>query len=163
RWTDLTFDPPPSSVSILPPTPPGDGVARAVEEISGIPDSRVEVPIAAPRVEIEFELRVPPKQYRSVTIHVVPYLEGVERPTAAETPPLDGAFGTVRRAYDEWDADCTSIETDNELFDGMLRQARHDLRLLSEPHADGYVPSAGIPWFAVPFGRDSLVVGSQTI
>src|SRR5205814_1768391 len=68
RWTDLTFDPAPNSVKILPPELPTDGVARAVEEISGIPDSRVEMPIATPRVDIEFELRVPPKQYRSLTV-----------------------------------------------------------------------------------------------
>src|SRR5439155_26424256 len=45
RWTDLAFDPPPTDVRLLPPALPSDGVARAVEEISGIPDSRVELPI----------------------------------------------------------------------------------------------------------------------
>src|SRR5213595_718549 len=53
--------------------------------------------------------------------------------------------------------------TDNEILNGVIQRASRDLRLLSDPTPGGYLPSAGIPWFSVPFGRDSLITSIQTM
>jgi glycogen debranching enzyme len=37
------------------------------------------------------------------------------------------------------------------------------LRVLSDLVPEGYFPSAGIPWYACPFGRDSLITSLQTL
>ena len=70
---------------------------------------------------------------------------------------LDAAFVGMRDSYDEWRTASTHIETDHELFDQLLRRALQDLRLLIDNVDGDLVPTAGIPWFAVPFGRDSLI------
>src|SRR5439155_1677774 len=38
-----------------------------------------------------------------------------------------------------------------------------DLRALLEFHPSGPYPTAGIPWYAVPFGRDGLISAYQTL
>ena len=71
--------------------------------------------------------------------------------SASAIPTTSGATGS------------TQIETDHELFDQLLRRALQDLRLLIDKVDGNLVPSAGIPWFAVPFGRDSLITSMQTL
>jgi glycogen debranching enzyme len=82
---------------------------------------------------------------------------------ATERRTLDSAFEGVRDSYDEWRSASTQIETDHELFDQLLRRALQDLRLLIDDVDGDLVPTAGIPWFAVPFGRDSLITAMQTL
>src|SRR5439155_1898593 len=69
----------------------------------------------------------------------------------------------MRDSYDEWRSASTEIETDHELFNLLLRRALQDLRLLIDDVDGDLVPTAGIPWFAVPFGRDSLITAMQTL
>src|SRR5207244_6776037 len=76
---------------------------------------------------------------------------------------LDAAFIGMRDSYDEWRSASTEIETDHELFDQLLRRALQDLRLLIDNVDGDLVPTAGIPWFAVPFGRASLITSMQCL
>src|SRR5262249_53171045 len=69
----------------------------------------------------------------------------------------------ISDSYRSWDAAATQIETNHDGLDALLRRARHDLRLLTDDVAGEMVPTAGIPWFAVPFGRDSLITGMQML
>jgi glycogen debranching enzyme len=47
----------------------------------------------------------------------------------------------------------------NELLD----QSRDDLRMLCDRYPTGMYPTAGLPWFAVPFGRDGLITALQLL
>jgi glycogen debranching enzyme len=163
RWTDLSCDPGPSQVLLLKAEPAVPGESLFADDRSALPDSRVEPYIPTPRAELQFPLDIPAKRYRNLTIHLVPRLATEPRAPADDAPALDAAFLAVRETYQAWDASCTRISTDNQIFNAMLLQASHDLRLLSDDSGQGLVPSAGIPWFAVPFGRDSLVVAAQTL
>ncbi|CAN5447719.1 amylo-alpha-1,6-glucosidase [soil metagenome] len=55
------------------------------------------------------------------------------------------------------------VRTGHPPLDNVLAQAERDLQALDTPFAEGTMPAAGIPWFVAPFGRDSLIVGLQTL
>jgi glycogen debranching enzyme len=78
-------------------------------------------------------------------------------------PSLDESFTRILDEYKQWDASCTRIVTDHELLNELIEQSVHDLRLTVNRVATGLLPVAGIPWFAVPFGRDSLITSLQTL
>jgi glycogen debranching enzyme len=74
-------------------------------------------------------------------------------------------FGVVKREYDEWHASATEIRTDNGFFNVVLERSLSDLRMLWNHERDsgaGY-PAAGTPWYDTLFGRDSMIVGMQTL
>lgn len=56
-----------------------------------------------------------------------------------------------------------AIESPSDVFDAFVTQSDADLALLQTSFPDGNIPAAGIPWFIAPFGRDSLIVGLQTM
>jgi glycogen debranching enzyme len=67
----------------------------------------------------------------------------------------------------EWLKTVVRIETSNEEFYRLFRQALEDMAALRLPirgtdHAT-FLPAAGLPWFVAPFGRDSLIVSLQNI
>ena len=79
-------------------------------------------------------------------------------------PPTDGRLpAAARRDVDSWLAERTVVETDDELFNRVLRRSLLDLRMLhSRRGPDGYY-AAGVPWYATLFGRDSLITASQLL
>jgi len=82
-----------------------------------------------------------------------------------DVPPrnFDAAFGALRRSYADWHASCTIMETDSQALQTVLDRSALDLRLLLADLGNGPFPVAGIPWFAVPFGRDSLIAAIQAL
>ncbi len=73
-----------------------------------------------------------------------------------EIPTFDVGLDRVRNAYSQWSADCAAFETDNPALNELLRQSRDDMRMLCDRYPTGIYPTGGLPWFAVPFGRDAL-------
>jgi len=76
---------------------------------------------------------------------------------------FDVALAALRRSYEDWRASCTVLETDHAALRRVLDRAVLDLRLLRADLGHGPFPVAGIPWFAVPFGRDSLITAIQAL
>lgn len=73
-------------------------------------------------------------------------------------------FSVVKREYEAWFLDATRIETDNAFFNAVLERSLTDLRMLWNHGSAGTgYPAAGTPWFDTLFGRDSAVVGLQTL
>ena len=66
-------------------------------------------------------------------------------------------------AYRTWATDCALFRTDNPALNELLDQSRDDLRMLVERYPTGLYPTAGLPWFAVPFGRDGLITALQML
>jgi glycogen debranching enzyme len=57
----------------------------------------------------------------------------------------------------------TRVQTDDELFNRVIRRSVIDLRMLrSRLEGDAYF-AAGVPWFATLFGRDSLITAIETL
>jgi glycogen debranching enzyme len=67
----------------------------------------------------------------------------------------------------DWLAKVTKIQTSNEEFYRLFRQALEDMAALRLPIGGTdhlvFLPAAGLPWFVAPFGRDSLIVSLQNI
>jgi glycogen debranching enzyme len=166
RETRVRFDQIPTQIDIQEPDPLPTGTLESLPGISGAGDPRAEVPIRPPTATATFELVVPPDQYMSLTCEVL-VSQGGHSPelphTIGDVSSLDSAFGDMRESYREWEETCTEISTDDEIVNAVLKRSLHDLRLLSDRVENGYLPSAGIPWFSVPFGRDSLITALQAL
>jgi glycogen debranching enzyme len=67
----------------------------------------------------------------------------------------------------DWLEAVAKIQTSNEEFYRLFRQALEDMAALRLPieTADrkAFLPAAGLPWFVAPFGRDSLIASLQNI
>ena len=67
----------------------------------------------------------------------------------------------------QWLKNVVKIETSNEEFYRLFRQALEDMAALRLPIRNTdhmvFIPAAGLPWFVAPFGRDSLIVSLQNI
>ena len=65
----------------------------------------------------------------------------------------------------DWLQKVVKIQTSNEEFYRLFRQALEDMAALRLPIAGTdhlvFLPAAGLPWFIAPFGRDSLIVSLQ--
>jgi len=78
-------------------------------------------------------------------------------------PRVSGDEGAA--AYHAWERGTTSVASDHELFNLVLKRSVSDLRLLVN---DGPGPgeryvAAGVPWFATLFGRDALIASFQSL
>ena len=70
-------------------------------------------------------------------------------------------------AMSQWLKTVAKIETSNEEFYRLFRQALEDMAALRLPIRETnhtvFIPAAGLPWFVALFGRDSLLVSLQNI
>jgi glycogen debranching enzyme len=86
-------------------------------------------------------------------------------------PPTDciGLSHTSHHAESmaDWLQSVVKIQTSNEEFYRLFRQALEDMAALRLPIPGTdhmvFLPAAGLPWFVAPFGRDSLIVSLQNI
>lgn len=62
-----------------------------------------------------------------------------------------------------WQGKITQIRSDNDTFNQVLERAEQDVYLLRQSFGRGKALSAGIPWFATLFGRDSIIAASQML
>jgi glycogen debranching enzyme len=67
----------------------------------------------------------------------------------------------------DWLQGVVKIQTSNEEFYRLFRQALEDMAALRLPIPGTdhmvFLPAAGLPWFVAPFGRDSLIVSLQNM
>jgi len=65
--------------------------------------------------------------------------------------------------YFGWRNQGTRVSTDNDTFNRLLERGYRDLYILRQQTPKGECLSAGIPWFAVAFGRDEDVTGRELV
>ncbi len=126
----------------------------------------------------EYNLRLEPKAKNYIYLRVTPVVEPVTGPRKAQAsagkvqasagPGKDLGFAGASQylidAYDSWKNECIRITSDNEHFNQMVNVAVTDLRALSTIYpGTGSVLEAGIPWYAAPFGRDSMIAAWQAL
>jgi glycogen debranching enzyme len=76
--------------------------------------------------------------------------------SGGESATFEAGLDRIRTDYGQWSADCAEFETDNPALNELLRRSRDDIRMLCDRYETGIYPTGGLPWFAVPFGRDAL-------
>ncbi|MBI2955651.1 MAG: amylo-alpha-1,6-glucosidase [Chloroflexi bacterium] len=156
RRTDIVFETPPTSLEFLAG---GSHETTTVIQSASCATAVAQKESLPPGVKSVFRLILEPNKPYSITMYV--------RPAVADEKPRRSFFDIevkeLRDSYERWFAECTSIETDNEFFNRMLRRGQSDLRALLTYRPTGLFPSAGIPWFAAPFGRDALITSLQTM
>ena len=85
----------------------------------------------------------------------------------ASQPPAPRRFeervARSRADYRHWAENSSRIETNQEAFNGALAQAVADLKALSVFWEGRRVISAGVPWYASPFGRDAAITAFQAL
>ena len=103
-----------------------------------------------------------PQQFLQLEVAVIPREDGAA--PAASPDRFDDAIDALNARYRRFLRSCTRYSTTSETLDeGLVTRSALDLRALLEFHQSGPFPTAGIPWYAVPFGRDGLVSAYQTL
>jgi len=112
------------------------------------------------RIELSFQLKH--KQEKEVTVGIIPRIEG-QKLINQNIITFEKAQKKLRSNDKKWEEDSLIIKTDNKNLNQLIKRSLLDLKLLSTDLGEGFIPIAGIPWYAVPFGRDSIITSLQTL
>ncbi len=99
---------------------------------------------------LRHRLHLRPGEEYSLQVDVVP-------DSRTPTTDFDAALAAAKDVYPRWAAECMSVHTDNPALNELLDQVTADIRMLCDRYDTGIYPTAGLPWYAVPFGRDALI------
>ncbi|HKC20688.1 MAG TPA: glycogen debranching N-terminal domain-containing protein [Candidatus Dormibacteraeota bacterium] len=116
---------------------------EAVKTVEGVRFGDVHV--SAFPEGLKHQLRLAPGGEFAITVDV------------GQKVDFDAGLATARDVYHEWPEECVRIQTDNPALNELLEQATADIRMLLNRYDTGIYPTSGLPWFAVPFGRDTLI------
>ncbi len=108
------------------------------------------------------ERELAPQEIVTYELAVVPREDGVG---AAPAPrDFDEALDALNARYRKFLRGCAAYTTSSEsLDDELVLRSALDLRALIDEEETGLYVTAGIPWYAVPFGRDGLIAAYQTL
>ena len=109
--------------------------------------------------QISFDVSVPSRSPRELFVTIV-CETGAER---AKTESYPSAIVHEREAYQRLAGSETQVHTANEMFNAWTERSLADLRMMITATPHGSFPYAGVPWFAAPFGRDSLITAYQML
>jgi glycogen debranching enzyme len=100
------------------------------------------------------------EEEQSVTFKIQP-----QHGNESSAPILDAgeALEKLKQSYTEWDQEITKVKTDCEPLQRLVDRGLGDMRVLLTDLGYGKFPVAGLPWFGVPFGRDSLIAALQML
>lgn len=148
----------------LPATVESRKLAFHYEGTDGVRRSTViewehETGRAEPDGTVTFELSFAPAQRIDIPLAVYPVIDG-ENPVRRSR---EEAIGRLTRSYGQWMEESTQVRTDHGVYAGMYDRSLKDMRVLLTDIGHGPFPVAGLPIFAVPFGRDSLIAALQML
>jgi glycogen debranching enzyme len=127
-----------------------DGVARtSAIELSEAPGEAELAPgDGAATATLRFDVEIPAGGSRQLAMSL----------TASEAPDPPASVPAPRTAPGP-----TRVRSDEELFDRVLARSLKDLDMLRSQLAGHSYYSAGVPWYATLFGRDSLIAATQML
>ncbi|MCZ0755454.1 amylo-alpha-1,6-glucosidase [Anoxybacillus sp. J5B_2022] len=110
--------------------------------------------------EIVFDFALNHAEEQTVTLIIQPQIgEEAQRNIVSPIEALD----RLKASYRQWESNITKMTTDYEPLTRLVSRGIGDLRVLLTDLGYGPFPVAGLPWFGVPFGRDSLIAALQTL
>ncbi|WP_210608085.1 amylo-alpha-1,6-glucosidase [Priestia flexa] len=110
--------------------------------------------------EITFKFTLEHDQEEEVVIMIQPQI-GEEQND--EVVPMKKALNDLQDSYTQWESNSTKVKTDHPILQRLISRGLNDLRVLLTDVGYGRFPVAGLPWFGVPFGRDSLIAALQML
>jgi len=113
-----------------------------------------EAAVSEDRKRVTFPLALEPQQTKLIHLYAIPTI-GLQA-----SPPLYSfaeALQKLDASYAQWSTSNASAASSNEGVDRLFQRSLQDLRMLADDIGHGPIPVAGLPWFATPFGRDSLI------
>ncbi|GIO13457.1 amylo-alpha-1,6-glucosidase [Cohnella xylanilytica] len=131
-----------------------DGIAKAVTvrwDLEAATDSESG--------DLSFAIRLGPAEKRVLHLTAAPSIEGAE-PKVLEHA---AALAELRRDVERWRSGAMSASSDNPVLDRLYERGVQDMQVLLSDFGFGPITVAGLPWFAVPFGRDSLIAALQML
>ncbi|MCC3374822.1 amylo-alpha-1,6-glucosidase [Cohnella sp. REN36] len=131
-----------------------DGLAKRTDIRWSVPADAV-----SETGEIGFAVRLAPAESKIITFTVLPSIDG----KIPKARPKEEALDALKSSYDEWTADTMKVSSDSAVLDRLYDRGVQDLRVLLTDFGYGLFPVAGLPWYAVPFGRDSLIAALQML
>ena len=140
------------NVADMPPAVP----APAMDTADGLMITRRDWPGQASLVIVrpagfKRRARLGPGKELTIFVDVVPGAIG------ATVTDFDEGLVRTKAAYTRWFAESASVSTDNPAVNELLERSLSDLRMLCDRYPTGLYPTGGLPWYAVPFGRDQLI------
>jgi glycogen debranching enzyme len=111
------------------------------------------------RMFIEYNVKLPPRGKTVLSFDIQPIVGERKR----ERPEFHRTVSSLRRSYHEWENSSTRIVSSNELFNSIIERGQKDIRALMTRGPHGSIITAGIPWYAAPFGRDGLIAALQVL
>ncbi|MFG6494568.1 amylo-alpha-1,6-glucosidase [Fictibacillus sp. UD] len=108
---------------------------------------------------IAFQFHLDHGEAQSVTFSVSPEING----ESGVVINPEKALQNLHASYEKWEAETTKVETDYKPLQRLIDRGIMDLRVLLTDIGHGSFPVAGLPWFGVPFGRDSLIAALQML
>ena len=109
--------------------------------------------------QITWQLVVAPRADATVSVQVIPALDGIETPPRyGPGQPIETSQPAAR--HEAWRQAAPLVSTPEERLSSLLATSAEDigaLRMFDPDHPDRVVVAAGVPWFMTLFGRDSLL------
>lgn len=140
----------------------GDGVLRETR-VRSSPGPNAIVARELGGCELRFAKTLAAQEIFAVEVRVLPYEDG-RAPRGVAARSFDRAVDLVRASYARFLRTSTRFSTSRERFDHeLLQQSALDLRALLDFEPTGPFPTAGIPWYAAPFGRDAITASLQAL
>jgi len=133
-----------------------DGVRRTTDVTMRPAPDRVE----GRTFVLERELT--PQEIVTYELAILPREDGAG---AAPAPrDFDEALDALNAKYRRFLRTCADYSTSSESLDEeLILRSALDLRALIDVEETGLFVTAGIPWYAVPFGRDGIIAAYQTL
>jgi glycogen debranching enzyme len=110
-----------------------------------------------------FNLTVSPKQTAVIETVFQTRFDNEELPTVTADMKYGKQKAIADAAYKTWRSQTASIQTNNSEFNELTERNFRDLYILRQPTPRGECVAAGIPWYAVAFGRDQAITAHETL
>lgn len=110
--------------------------------------------------KIDFEFELAHSETDRVTLAIRPQIGEPQVNTAVKK---DEAMRKLEVSYENWSKQSASVKTDFAPLQRLIDRGLNDMRVLLTDVGFGSFPVAGLPWFGVPFGRDSLIAALQIL
>ncbi|CAM3002642.1 amylo-alpha-1,6-glucosidase [Paenibacillus sediminis] len=102
---------------------------------------------------VHFNLSLGRKETKQICFFITPVING----EAGAILSYEEGLAKLEKSYEQWLGGTTRVTSNSDVFNGLYERGVQDLRMLMTDVGYGEMPVAGLPWFAVPFGRDSII------